>query len=92
MKFTFALALLAAVSVANGATNDFIKWAVNNGKNYNNVNEFGARRDTFLGNHQKVQDLNAKHAGKNVRFADNFMSDMTDDEFWGMLGLGAESD
>lgn len=92
MKFTFALALLAAVSAANGATDGFINWAVANGKGYNNVDEFGFRKATFLGNQKKVQGLNAKNAGKNVRFADNFMSDMTDDEFVGMLGLGDESD
>ena len=48
MKFTLTLAVLAAVTLAKKhkkETDDFIRWAHKENKNYKNVEEFKKRMD-----------------------------------------------
>lgn len=113
MRFTFAIALLAAVTVAGRGgknktkTDDFIDFAVKNGKNYKNVDEFKKREGNFLKSEAECDTLNKKAeklmkkrerrankkaARKAAKFAVNFTSDLDDEEFKMLLGLSEVPD
>lgn len=68
-------------------TDSFVSFAAENNKNYATAAEFVSRHDNWAKNHRKVKILNKKN--KNVKFGDNFTSDLTTEEFGEMLGLNA---
>ena len=88
MQTTFTFALVAAIAAAD----QFADFTSKNGKSYGNVGEYEMRKAEFEKNHDKVEKMNKKNEGKGVKFADNFTSDMTDEEFGAMLGLTLPSE
>ena len=64
-------------------------YAASQNKHYGSKAEFGERMTTWMKNHAKVQHMNETH--EDVEFADNFTSDMTDEEFAEMMGLGEDN-
>ena len=98
MRFSFGLALLATAVIAkkgkghkkaDKVDKDFVKFAVKQGKQYKDVGEYKKRKECFDKNHAEVKDLNKKNKGKNIEFADNYTSDMNEEEFNNMLGLAS---
>ena len=97
MRFTFATALFAtAVLAKNGGdnqdTDDFVKFAVGQGKNYKNVDSFNKHKKNFRKNHKKVKQMNKENKKNNIEFGDNWTSDMDEVEFKDYLGLEAADD
>ena len=88
MQTTFTFALVAAIAAAD----QFADFTSKNGKSYGNVGEYEMRKAEFEKNHNKVEKMNKENEGKGVKFADNFTSDMTDEEFGAMLGLTLPSE
>ena len=48
-----------------------------------------ACKKNFEKNHEKVKGMNNRAKGKNIKFADNWTSDLTDEEFSHSLGFNA---
>ena len=83
---TFALAILAGVSSAI-STDDFafMQYVTKFEKNYDNVEDFEARKFLFNATSAKIEELNAKNSS--YRAAHNHMSDWTHEEYRSMLGF-----
>ena len=68
-------------------SSQFLQFAAENNKFYSTADEFTMRNNNWRKSHKKVAKLNKKNKMGNVKFADNFTSDLMDDEFNAMLGL-----
>ena len=62
----------------------FIRYAASQNKHYESSEEFGRRMGNYLKNHAVVEQMNETF--DDVTFADNFTSDMSDEEYAAMLG------
>ena len=80
---TFAFAAVLATATALDATN-FVKWAMEHGKMYENEEEFHMRLVNFMRTEASVQVLNDQDNG--ATFAHNAFSDYSDEEYKQMLG------
>ena len=90
MKYIFATALLAAVTLADAQDDfEFMQFCSKNNKSYLSAGEWKNRENLWLENSRDVAKLNAKANGK-ATFALNAMSDMTDSEKAAHLGFNAE--
>ena len=67
-------------------SSQFTAYAASQNKHYGSKKEFGERMGIWIKNHAKVQRMNETH--EDVQFSDNFTSDLTDEEFAEMTGLG----
>ena len=63
---------------------EFMRYAASQNKHYESSEEFGMRMGTWLKNHAIVEQMNETF--DDVTFADNFTSDMRDEEFAAMMG------
>ena len=84
-----ALTGLAAGRRGNGASTraqraEFIRYAASQNKHYQSNEEFGKRMGNFVKNHAIVEQMNETF--DDVTFADNFTSDMSDEEYAAMMG------
>ena len=91
-----ALAVQAVAGLSNKAnmgdrqqSAQFVAFASKQNKHYGSKKEFGRRMGIWMKNHAKVKLMNETH--EDVEFGDNFTSDMTDEEFQEMLGLGKDN-
>lgn len=64
---------------------EFQKYIAKHNKFYLTAEEYAHREDCWKKNHKKVKELNSKNSA--VKFADNFTSDLMQEEFEQMLGL-----
>ena len=84
-----ALTGQAAGRRGNGASTraqraEFIRFAASQNKHYKTYEEFGVRMGNFVKNHATVEQMN--ETLDDVTFADNFTSDMSDEEYAAMMG------
>ena len=94
MNTKFSLALLASAAMArvrlgtSGGRAEFQDFIGTFNKDYGSTDEMNDRMQVWLENKKIVDGLNAANAGTGVTFGMNETSDMTDEEFAKMQGLG----
>ena len=64
----------------------FIRYAASQNKHYETNEEFGRRMGNWLKNHALVEQMNETFEDEDLTFADNFTSDLSDEEFATMMG------
>ena len=67
----------------------FMSFIAENNKSYTTSDDYVARLGIWKTNHEKVETLNSTHL--NCDFADNFTSDMNDQEFALFQGIDINS-
>ena len=78
--------LMAAVAQAEIADIElkFMKWAVDHGRSYATVDEYGARMLNWLKTHREIERVN-ETPGETVTLAHNKFSDWSDEEYTAYL-------
>ena len=90
MKYIFASALLAAVTLADLQEDlEFMQFCSKNNKNYLSAGEWKGRERLWANERRNVEKLN-NGSKRGATFAVNAMSDMTDAERAAHLGFNAE--
>ena len=93
MNTKYSLALLASTTRARGRLDtsgraEFQDFIGTFNKDYGTTDEMNDRMQVWLGNKKIVDGLNAANAGTGVTFSmNNFMGDLSRDEFKKRLGL-----
>ena len=67
-----------------------LNFAASNNRNYSTTTEVEMRIEVLTENNKRVSILNEANKGSDVKFASNFSSDMTDDEFAARHGLSLD--